>query len=153
MKSLGTARVALVFIALLVSTLGCSPEAGTQNGQGSASLDIECQAFYRPSVGQAPDEGTVISLGEHGDRGTAEYADMVFEAQLSDDPGEGPALVISVMAKDSRAEILRQLYQIDRVKGLHNQFVGGHGFTGLIYTYHPASGAELQHFCSASSQS
>jgi hypothetical protein len=32
-------------------------------------------------------------------------------------------------------------------KGLVNQFIGGHGFTGLVYVYHPSSDAELQYFC------
>ena len=149
---LRTPRVALVLIAVSVFVLGCSSGTGTKDGQGSAALDIECQAFYRPSVGQAPDDGTVISLGAHGDSGTADYPDMAFDAYLNDDPGEGPALVISVTARDSGGQILRQLYQIDRAKGLHDQFVGGHGFTGLVYAYHPTSGAELQFFCSEGSQ-
>jgi hypothetical protein len=147
-----TSRVALVLIAVSVFVVGCSPGTGTEAEQGSAALDIECQAFYRSSVGQAPDDGTVLSLDGHGDSGAADYPDMAFDTRFNDDPGEGPALVISVTAKDSGDQILRQLYQIDRAKGLHNQFVGGHGFTGLVYAYHPTSGAELQFFCSAGSQ-
>jgi hypothetical protein len=151
-KTLKGIAVALAMVVLLVSMLGCNPSAGTNDAQGSVALDLECQAFYRSSVGQAPDGGTTVQLSGHGDHGTAEYRDMVFDVRLSDDPGEGPSLIISVAAKDSDAQILRQLYQIDRVKGLQDQFVGGHGFTGLAYAYHPTSGAELQFFCSAEPQ-
>ncbi|HUV93017.1 MAG TPA: hypothetical protein VMV80_08020 [Anaerolineales bacterium] len=31
--------------------------------------------------------------------------------------------------------------------GPQNQFIGGHGFTGLNYSYQPDSGAELQYWC------
>jgi hypothetical protein len=33
------------------------------------------------------------------------------------------------------------------VGGLRDQFIGGHGFTGLAYVFHPASGGEIQYFC------
>lgn len=152
MKIFGPFSFALVLFAVLVLLLGCSAPAGPPDEQAATISDIECQAFYRPSVGQAPDDGMVITLGGQGDSGTAEYADMVFDVRLSDDPGEGPALIIAVTAKDGGEQILRQLYQIDRAKGLHNQFIGGHGFTGLVYAYHPVSTAELQFFCSVGAQ-
>jgi hypothetical protein len=151
-KLSGSSGLALVFVLMLVSLLACTPGEDMLGGRESVALEIECQVFYRPSVGQSPGDGTVIDLVGHGDRGTSEYTDMVFDAQFNDDPGEGPSLVISVTAKDSGDQILRQLYQIDRAKGLQNQFIGGHGFTGLVYVYHPASSAELQYFCGVDSQ-
>jgi hypothetical protein len=152
MKILGLSGFALALVTILASLVGCSPQAGTPREQGPVSLGIECQAFYRPSVEQAPDEGTVINLSGHGDLGRAEYADMVFDAQFNDDPGEGPSLVISITTREGGDQILRQLYQIDREEGIQNQFIGGHGFTGLIYVYHPASTAEMQYFCRADAQ-
>jgi len=151
-KILGLPSFVLVLIVVLASSLGCSPPADPPEKQTATVLDIECQAFYRPSVGQAPGDGTVISLGGQGDSGTAEYIDMVFDVQLSDDPGEVVALIISVTAKEGGDQIVRSLYQIDQAKGLHDQFIGGHGFTGLVYVYHPASAAELQYFCGVDSQ-
>jgi hypothetical protein len=47
------------------------------------------------------------------------------------------------------AELARGLYQLDPVGGLDDQFIGGHGFTGLAYVFHPDSGAEIQYFCGA----
>lgn len=41
------------------------------------------------------------------------------------------------------------LYQLPLDSGPQNQFIGGHGFTGLNYSYAPASGAELQYWCVA----
>lgn len=43
------------------------------------------------------------------------------------------------------------LYQLEPDSGPQNQFVGGHGFTGLNYSYAPGSTAELQYWCEASS--
>lgn len=152
MKLSGSIRLALVLATILATLLACTPQADTPGGEQPVALDIVCQVFYRSSVEQSPGDGTMIELAGHGDRGTAEYADMVFGAQLFDDPGEGPSLILSVTSRDSGNQILRQLYQIDRAKGLHNQFVGGHGFTGLVYVYHPASTAELQYFCGVDAQ-
>jgi hypothetical protein len=48
---------------------------------------------------------------------------------------------------DTGAEISRQLFQFDPQNPLENQFIGGHGFTGLNYLFHPDSAAEMQFFC------
>ncbi|MFC2082516.1 hypothetical protein ACFLSG_00550 [Candidatus Bipolaricaulota bacterium] len=55
----------------------------------------------------------------------------------------------SVTSLDGGDESVRQLYQMDRGKSPGKQFIGGHGFTDLIYVYHASSAAELQHFCEA----
>ncbi len=39
------------------------------------------------------------------------------------------------------------LYQLPPDSGPQNQFGGGHGFTGLNYSYAPDSTAELQYWC------
>ncbi len=72
---------------------------------------------------------------------------MEFSAQYLGDQFEGPSLSISVVALDTGDEIVRQLYQIDQQKGLVNQFIGGHGFTGLWSMFTTSSTAELQYFC------
>jgi hypothetical protein len=74
---------------------------------------------------------------------------MICRAQFVDDPGEGPSLALATVDVATGREIARQLYQIDRAKGLANQFIGGHGFTGLQYVFNSSSTAELQYFCSA----
>ena len=73
---------------------------------------------------------------------------MVFEAHFQDDEYEGRALSIAVIDLDKGSDISRQLYQFDRQNPVENQFVGGHGFTGLNYTFQPGTTAEMQFFCS-----
>jgi len=63
------------------------------------------------------------------------------------DEFEGQSLSIAISNMQNQQELSRSLYQIDQAKGLANQFIGGHGFTGLIYVFHPSSDAELQYFC------
>jgi hypothetical protein len=41
------------------------------------------------------------------------------------------------------------LYQFEPDSGPQNQFVGGHGFTGLNAAYQASSGAELKYWCAA----
>lgn len=73
-------------------------------------------------------------------------------AHYQDDQFEGRTLVIAVNAVDTERQLNGQLYQMDRQQGTRNQFVGGHGFTGLAYVYHPESQAELQYFCDVQSE-
>ena len=54
-----------------------------------------------------------------------------------------------VTALDESVIYNSQLYQLPLDSGPSNQFVGGHGFTGLNYSYHPDSSAELQFWCEA----
>jgi hypothetical protein len=107
---------------------------------------LECQVFYRASPGEQFQESAHV-LGPETSSGTETFEDLALRAQFVDDPGEGPALSLVVSDATSAEEIVRQLYQIDPATGLANQFIGGHGFTGLNYVFHPASGAELQYFC------
>ena len=75
---------------------------------------------------------------------------MAFEAFYQDDEFEGRALSIVVVDLETGQEILRQLYQFDPQNPVENMFIGGHGFTGLNYVFHPGSNAEMQYFCSVS---
>lgn len=147
MKPAGILGLAGILFVVLMSMLGCRPGADTNGARVDASLDIECQTFYRPSVEQQPDGGTTIRVDGRDESGRVEYTDMVFDVKLNKDPGEGESLVLEVTARDTGRLILRDLYQIDGAQGLQNQFVGGHGFTGLVYAYHPTSPAEMQFFC------
>ena len=137
-----------LLLAALVLMPGCrSPLASGPPPAGPTTM--VCQVFYRPSVTESLDEGTTIILATDGDDRDIQFDDLVFNARYSDDEYEGRSLVTTVYASDTGAEVVRQLYQLDLQEGLSNQFLGGHGFTGLSYVYHPVSGAELQYFCEA----
>ena len=45
--------------------------------------------------------------------------------------------------------LVSHLFQLPPDAGPTDQFVGGHGFTGLTSAYDPVSGAELQYWCEA----
>jgi hypothetical protein len=78
------------------------------------------------------------------------FADLVFHAAYATGEGDDErALRTWVTGADKTVIYNVQLYQLPLDSGPDNQFVGGHGFTGLNYTYHPASAAELQFWCEA----
>jgi len=132
----------------VLSVVGCSPSPEEAGGQSVVPVSIDCRVAYRPSVTESLSE-SAITLTTNGDHEVIEFDDMEFNAQYRDDQFEGRSLLISVTSTDTGDEVVRQLYQMDRGKNLINQFIGGHGFTGLIYVYHPSSTAELQYFCEA----
>ena len=67
---------------------------------------------------------------------------------LAAGPFEGPARSIQVFPTGSSDPLARTLYQLPRTQPLRDQFIGGHGFTGLVFVQDPTSGAEIQYFCS-----
>lgn len=150
-------RRALGVTVLLLLLAGCArvtgpgdqitPDTPTPTVPGPVvNLEIVCQVFYRDSVEEPPDEGESVTLVSDGDVGRIERGSLVFEARYVDDEFEGRALSIHVTEGD-RA-VASHLYQLGRDAAPVNEFEGGHGFTGLAYTY-AADGAELQHFCTA----
>jgi len=143
-------------LAGLVTLVACSTPAEEGGGDQAGSIpdNITCEVFYRPAAGASFDEST-LTLSTAGDqsanRASAEFDDMRFEATFLSDAGEGKSLSVAVTDPSTGAELTRGLYQFDSGAGLRDQFVGGHGFTGLAYVFHPGSGSEIQYFCAAGS--
>ena len=137
-----------LLIGLTVLAAGCSRSNEDAGGQSVVPVSIDCSVFYRPSASESLSE-SAVTLTTNADHEVIAFDDMEFNAEYWDDQFEGRSLLISVTSLDTGDEIVRQLYQMDRGKSLNNQFIGGHGFTGLIYVYHPSSTAELQCFCEA----
>jgi len=140
----------LGLLTILVGLVACGTTAGEGgNGEERGIPDtISCEVYYRPAAGASLD-GTNLALSTAGDQGSLEFDDMAFEAVFLSDAGEGQSLSIVVTDTTAGAELTRGLYQFDSQNGLANQFIGGHGFTGLAYVYHPTSTSELQYFCTA----
>ena len=139
-------------LVTLVSLAACGLAADESNGGPAGTIpdNVSCEVFYRPTAG-APFEESTLSLATDGDQGASDFDDIRFQATLLSDVGEGKSLSIAVTDLAAGAELTRQLYQFDLVQGLRDQFIGGHGFTGLVYVFHPTSGSELQYFCMAGS--
>jgi hypothetical protein len=130
----------LAILAILLASCG---------GAEEVPISIDCHVFYRASSTESFSEST-IRLSRDGDVEHIEFDDLGFNASYLDDEFDARALAISITALDSGDEISRQLNQMDRGEPLINQFIGGHGFTGLMYVYHPSSSGELQYFCESS---
>ena len=141
-----------VFLIVLLSACG-----GAETAVPKAET-ISCTAAYRASVTQGIEREETILFGDTDSEQSIAFTDMVFHAAYSAGEadnernmrvwvtggGETPAL--------SEAEVAvyhSTLYQLPLNSGPQNQFVGGHGFTGLTYSYQPESGAELQFWCEA----
>ena len=146
MSRIGRSRLPQLTVAATVLLVGCSPSPETSGRQPVVPVSIECHVFYRASTTERLSELTV-RLTMDGDVELIEFDDLGFNASYIDDEFEARALVISITNLNSGDEIARQLNQMDRGESLINQFIGGHGFTGLMYVYHPNSPGELQYFC------
>ena len=107
-----------------------------------------CPASVRPSVYVKPRPLEAIRLSQPGDRSVSSGA-FRFRVLYNDDRYEGRTLITYVYSTATGKLIEESLFQLDRQKGAVNQFIGGHGFTGLHYVYAPDSAAELQYICSA----
>jgi hypothetical protein len=140
----------LVGLALLATACRTTNRPDTGSRAGSVPEQISCEVYYSPAPGQAAD-GTTLNLSTgSSDRQVLDFKDLRFEASLVVDLGEGLSLALAVSDLATGNEVARALYQIDQQRGLVDQFIGGHGFTGLAYVFHPTSGSQLQYYCLAS---
>ncbi len=143
-----------ILMVLLVSVSGCgqaNTSSGdvTQTAQAERTLTLTCYTAYRSSATVAIEQEEEIMLGPNDDHRTITFSDLTFEAHYSAGAAEWEeqGLNVRVRAADTGEELTSTLYQISKTEGIRNQFVGGHGFTGLSYVYHPLSRAELQYWC------
>jgi hypothetical protein len=135
-------------LVLLLLATSCS-SSSTPVDEGSAiEGSINCNVFYRAASGEALSEAPTMTLSMDGDLEFIQFDNLEFRVQTFADQFEGQSLSISITDLDNRVELNRYLYQLDRSKGLVNQFIGGHGFTGLNYVFHPNGESEMQFFCS-----
>ena len=140
-----------VFLIVLLSACG-----GAETAVPKAET-ISCTAAYRASVAQGIEREETILFSDTDSEQSISVSDLVFHAAYSAGEadnernmrvwvtggGETPA------PSDAAAVYHSTLYQLPLNSGPQNQFVGGHGFTGLTYSYQPESGAELQFWCEA----
>jgi hypothetical protein len=146
MKSVLIATI--INLIIIIAFAGCSTSNITAQAPSSVSSTIVCEVFYRSTPGQSLQSAPLISFSEGSDAETLTFDTMVFEAHFQDDEYEGRALSIAITDLDTGSDVTRQLYQFDRQNPVKNQFVGGHGFTGLNYIFQKDTSAEMQFFCS-----
>lgn len=101
--------------------------------------EIACLVAYRENTQTAVAKETQLRLGP-GDRKTLNLGPHEFQAMRSSEPSEGASL-------DLRVGSTAWKYQMDHAHPPLNHFLGGHGFTGLIYVSDPKLGDDLQFYC------
>ncbi len=140
-----------IFILLVLLLTACQAAPGNDGAsQISKASSITCTVAYRSDVSRPIEGEETITFGESNDEQAIRFTDMVFHAAYANGEFDGErALRLWVTPTDSDDIFHTQLYQLDPSAGPQNQFVGGHGFTGLGYLYHPTLSSELQFWCVA----
>jgi hypothetical protein len=134
-------------VLLVLMLAGCSMSGDGVDLRSSKEYGVTCEVFYRPAAGQALSPAPVIMFKSGSDHKYLVFDDMTFNARFQDDQYEGRALFLNVTGVHQSEEFSRQMYQFDGQNPPENQFIGGHGFTGLIYVFNPKTSSEMQYFC------
>ena len=136
-----------VFLGLVWLLAACSG-AGTETAVSKAE-QITCTVAYRSSVSVGIEREETLTFGDVDAEQTAVFDEMTFHAAL-DAGGADNERNLRLWITDTGETVLHAiLYQFEMDSGPQNQFVGGHGFTGLNYSYAPNATAELQFWCEA----
>lgn len=118
--------------------------------EGAAAVEIECHVAYRVATTEPLTEVHSFWLGNGDSTRSVPYIYLELHAEYaSGADGSERSLRLWVTPTAEDDVIVTQLFQLSKDDGLVNQFLGGHGFTGLTYAYDPVSGAELQYWCEA----
>ncbi len=132
----------LVLLIVLLSACGRAETAAPK------AETISCTAAYRTTVEQGIEREETISFRDTDAEQSIVFTDMVFHAAYSAGEADNERnLRVWVTDVSETAVYQSTLYQLPINSGPQDQFVGGHGFTGLNYSYQPDSGAELQFWC------
>ncbi len=133
-------------IAIMVMLLGLT---ACSDGKGRAS-SIICSTAYRVSQTEPLTEVDHLRFADEDSTQSMPYIYLELHGQYRTGAQDGErALRLWVTPTGEQGVIVSQLFQLAVDSGPDNQFVGGHGFTGLSYAYDPVSGAELQYWCEA----
>lgn len=133
-------------LAGLISLGACGGEPN-ETRKKQPPLAITCTAFARKSVESSVMKRRALRLGPKSTTRSVTVGAFRVRAQLIADEFEGRSLDVFAFAKGDKEPLTQEKYQFDPQDNPANQFVGGHGFTGLVYVNHPTSDAELQLFC------
>jgi hypothetical protein len=131
--------------ALVALGLAAGP-AALESVAGKAQTDpsVVCKVFHRTSPASAL-RGARMRISASKPDARVPAGRFIVRASLVMDVGEGRSLLVDVVDRSARRTVTKALYQFGATGPL-NQFLGGHGFTGLVYVYLP-KGHELQYFC------
>jgi hypothetical protein len=136
-------------VGMLAVPLAMVLAAGCASG-GERAGAVVCSTAYRVSASDSLTGTDTLRLPDEDSSGSIPYIYLEFHAAYTDGRADGErALRVWVTPTGTDDAIVTHLYQLPSEEGPIDQFVGGHGFTGLNYAYDPVSGAELQYWCEA----
>ncbi len=136
-------------LLLLLGLFLAACQSASEAGPARAS-SITCHTAYRLSVSVPIEREEAITIADEDSQQAIRFTDLSFHADYSDGASDNErALRLWVTEPGQTDPLISQLYQLPAARGPQNQFIGGHGFTGLNYVYHPTTGAELQYWCTA----
>lgn len=130
---------------VLVLLAGCSLDAPDGGPSSAVDEGVICNVAYRTSVEEPLTPVQTFELGPGSGEEIRAFADLALHLHYTRDEFEGNSLVAFVTPPGSEERLGAQLYQFG--EGPVSNFAGDHGFTGLVYQYHPESGSELQYWC------
>ncbi|MGE3962059.1 MAG: hypothetical protein AB7F65_10290 [Dehalococcoidia bacterium] len=139
------ATVALALAALLVA---CDSD-GSDDAAGDVDASaIVCSAAYRVSQQEPLTEVDTLRFEDADAEQSLPYIYLELHGAFSDGREDGERSLRVWVTRTAEPEpLVTHLYQLPEDGWPRDQFVGGHGFTGLNYAYDPVSGAELQYWC------
>jgi len=137
-------------LGILVVSLLFTACGGRAAAESAKAERITCTAAYRSSVEVGSEQEDIFTFTDTDDELWATLGELMFHAAY-DAGGADNERNLRVWVTDAAdtAVYHSTLYQLPLDSGPQNQFVGGHGFTGLSYSYAPDSSAELQYWCTA----
>lgn len=123
----------------------------TSTAEPPKAETVSCTAAYRSAPTQPLEQEETLTFSATSAEQTAVFADLIFHAAYNSGTADNERN-FRVWVTDGTDTFIYHstLYQLPLESGPQNQFVGGHGFTGLNYSYTPDSPAELQFWCEAS---
>lgn len=109
---------------------------------------ILCTTAYRSDATQPLEAEQSYRLDSNNQEFFSQFGETIITGQYQ--PGEAnQERAVIIFVSTTFGPATTQLYQLPLDNGPINQFVGGHGFTGLNYFTHPTNGSELQYWCAA----
>jgi hypothetical protein len=131
-------------LAIMLTSLVAACSSG---GDGRAET-IVCTTAYRVSVTEPLTEEDQLRFEDEDSVQSLPYIYLELHGEYTAGRQDNErALRLWVTPTGTQDVIVSHLFQLSQDSGPTNQFVGGHGFTGLNYAYDPVSGAELQYWC------
>lgn len=98
---------------------------------------VECSLYSRAN--------RVVKRVAAGEEATMRLADLSLVVSFVSHEYEVPS--VNLRASFSEKPLVSWLYQLPRNPPPQNQFVGDHGFTGLVHLTHPTRGGDYQLIC------